>query len=127
MAGQQPFCSPGKARNAFWSTRTRGDALATQERIAAEGGESSVFEADFTDFEQCRAFVDACVDRYGTVDILDCNAGTAHGDKPVLDIAVEDFDFLMDVNLKGVLLSCKAVLPQMIKQRSGSIVMISSI
>ena len=102
-------------------------AKETAAMIAAEGGQSQCFAADWTRGADCKAYVQACVAAWGRVDFLHNNVGVGAGDGPPADIAEEAYDRIMRINLKGCLLSCQAVLPVMREQASGTIVNISSI
>jgi NAD(P)-dependent dehydrogenase (short-subunit alcohol dehydrogenase family) len=99
----------------------------TAAAIAKEGGQAQCFAGDWTRAADCRAYVKACLAAWGRVDFLHNNVGTGTGDGPPADIAEEPFDRIMQINLKGCLLSCQAALPAMREQASGSIVNISSI
>jgi NAD(P)-dependent dehydrogenase (short-subunit alcohol dehydrogenase family) len=99
----------------------------TAAEIAAAGGESQCFEADWTRAADSKSYVAACVAAWGRVDFLHNNVGSGTGDGPPAEIAEESFDRIMQINLKGCLLSCQAVLPVMRAQGCGSIVNISSI
>jgi NAD(P)-dependent dehydrogenase (short-subunit alcohol dehydrogenase family) len=99
----------------------------TAAAIAKEGGQAQCFAGDWTRAADCRAYVKACLAAWGRVDFLHNNVGTGTGDGPPADIAEERFDRIMQINLKGCLLSCQAALPVMREQASGSIVNISSI
>ena len=85
------------------------------------------FEGDWTRAADCKAYVKACMDAWGRVDFLHNNVGIGAGDAPPAQVTEEAYDRIMQVNLKGCLLSCQAVLPAMREQQSGSIVNISSI
>lgn len=102
-------------------------AQETAAEIAKEGGESRCFEGDWTRAEDCGGFVKACLDGWGRVDFLHNNVGTGSGDGPPAEVGEEPFDRIMQINLKGCLLSCQAALPVMREQASGSIVNISSL
>jgi NAD(P)-dependent dehydrogenase (short-subunit alcohol dehydrogenase family) len=99
----------------------------TAAAIAKEGGQAQCFAGDWTRAADCRAYVEACLAAWGRVDFLHNNVGTGAGDGPPAEIAEQPFDRIMDINLKGCLLSCQAALPIMREQGSGSIVNISSI
>jgi NAD(P)-dependent dehydrogenase (short-subunit alcohol dehydrogenase family) len=99
----------------------------TAAAIAAEGGESRCFAGDWTRAVDCKAYVEACVNAWGRMDFLHNNVGTGAGDGPPAEVAEDPFDRIMQVNLKGCLLSCQAALPVMRSQGSGSIVNISSL
>jgi NAD(P)-dependent dehydrogenase (short-subunit alcohol dehydrogenase family) len=102
-------------------------AQETAAQIATEGGESRCFAGDWTRAEDCRGFVKACLDGWGRVDFLHNNVGIGSGDGPPAEVGEEPFDRIMQINLKGCLLSCQAALPVMREQASGSIVNISSL
>jgi len=102
-------------------------ALETQALIEAEGGTSLSFKADVTRQEDCEAFVSAAVDAYGRVDVLHNNVGIGGGDDEILSLKEDAWDRIMTVNLTGMFLSSRSVLPLMREQRSGSIINISSI
>ena len=102
-------------------------ALETQALIEAEGGTCFAFKADVTRQEDCAGFVRAAIEAYGRVDVLHNNVGIGGGDDEILSLTEESWDRIMSVNLKGIFLSCRSVLPVMREQRSGSIINISSI
>ncbi|MEP9366368.1 3-oxoacyl-ACP reductase FabG [Xanthobacter sp. VNH20] len=90
------------------------------------GAHASAFAADVTKAEDCRAFAAAALERYGSIDVLCANAGIFPAAK--LDVMTgEDFDLVMDTNMKGTFLSVSAVLPQMKARKWGRIVLTSSI
>jgi NAD(P)-dependent dehydrogenase (short-subunit alcohol dehydrogenase family) len=97
----------------------------TKRLIDEEGGESFVIQADVTRGEDCKRMSDACVKRYGTIDILHNNVGIGGGGGPV-ELREEDWDKVVDTNLKSMFLTCKYALPYMEKQGSGAIVNVSS-
>jgi NAD(P)-dependent dehydrogenase (short-subunit alcohol dehydrogenase family) len=102
-------------------------AKETEEQIAKEGGTAFSFEADITRESDCRALVAACAARYGRIDCLQHNVGIGGGDAGATTLLEEDWDRILDTNLKGCFLTCKHVLPVMRAQGRGSIVNISSI
>lgn len=102
-------------------------ARETQAMIEDEGGQCFVREADITQVGDCRAFVEATLEAYGQIDILHNNVGIATGDTVAIDLRAEVWDRILDVNLKGMFLSCQQVLPVMRRQQRGSIINISSI
>jgi len=81
--------------------------------------------ANCTDDVQVNRMVDDAVSRWGKVDILVNSAGLRGPLVPVQEISEQEWDKVLAVNLKAVFLCCRAVLKQMIKQKSGSIVSIS--
>jgi NAD(P)-dependent dehydrogenase (short-subunit alcohol dehydrogenase family) len=108
--------------------RDVASAEATVSMIRKEGGEASTFRADVAQESEIRAAIAACVERYGSIDILHNNVGAslALGDAPATDLTVEAFDRIVAVNLRGMWLACKHALPVMRQQHAGSIVNISS-
>ena len=94
--------------------------------IQAEGGEAAVFAADVTRAEDCRRMVEAAIDRYGRLDVLDNNVGISRRGS-VLEIREEDWDYVMAVNVKSIVLASKYAIPQMRESGGGSIINISSI
>jgi NADP-dependent 3-hydroxy acid dehydrogenase YdfG len=100
------------------------ERLKTQ--IEAKGGEAQVIEMDVVDPASIEAGVKKLVDAYGSIEILVNNAGLM----PLSDIdqlKVDEWHRMVDVNVKGLLNTTAAVLPEMIKQRSGHIFNMSSI
>jgi NAD(P)-dependent dehydrogenase (short-subunit alcohol dehydrogenase family) len=93
--------------------------------ITRQGGTAVAVAADCSDDRQVNAFVDETVRRFGKVDILINSAGFRGPLVPVQDITEKQWDDVLLYNLKLVFLCCRAVLKQMIKQKSGSIVSIS--
>ena len=82
--------------------------------------------ASVTDKASVDAAIAATIARYGRVDILVNNAGVTQPRKTV-DISATDYDFVLDVSLRGTLLCSQAVIPAMEKQGDGSIICISSV
>ena len=102
-------------------------AAQTLETIDSEGGEASVFVADVSRADDCEAMVEAAVERYGRLDILHNNVGIG-GSGTVVEVSEEDWDRVMTVNLKSMMLTSKFAIPQMVSSGGGgSIVNISSI
>ncbi|UCD56866.1 MAG: SDR family oxidoreductase [Candidatus Hydrogenedentota bacterium] len=97
----------------------------TKRMIDAEGGKSFAFEADVTRAEDCRRMADKCVETYGRIDILHNNVGIGVGGGPV-ELSEEEWDKVVDTNLKGMFLTCKYVLPYMERQGGGAIVNVTS-
>ncbi len=105
------------------STETAED---TKRMIDAEGGICSVFEADVSNAQDCQSMAQACLNLYGRIDILHNNVGIVKFGS-LLEAKEEDWDRTMDVNVKGMFLACRAVIPHMLQQGGGSIVNISSV
>jgi len=97
----------------------------TVDLLKSRGAEAIFVHADVSAEEDCRQFAERTVSAFGRIDVLVANAGVrVFG--TVLEATEEDWDKILGVNLKGVSFSCKAVLPRMIEQKSGAIVLIGS-
>jgi len=94
--------------------------------IRERGGEAVVQPLDVTRREQCEAFVRRAVDSYGRLDVLVNNAGVMPLSR-MSDLKVDEWERMVDVNIKGVLFGIAAALPVMEAQRSGQIVNVSSV
>lgn len=94
--------------------------------IAQAGGKARSRRLDVTSREDTQAFVDEAVATYGRVDVLINNAGVMPL-SPMASLKVDEWDRMVDVNIKGVLYGIAAVLPLMNRQGHGQIVNISSI
>ena len=104
----------------------RAAADETARLIAGEGGVCAAHAADVGEPEQVAAAVDACLARFGAIDVLHNNVGIVELGGPI-EIPVEHWDRLLDVNLRGMFLACKYALPSMVARRRGAIINISSL
>ena len=93
--------------------------------VTRTGGEAELVIGDISTMKGAQAAVDRTVERFGTVDILVNNAGISQSDS--WDCSEEDWDRILQVNLKSVYVCTKAALPIMIEQGRGSIVNLASI
>ncbi len=98
----------------------------TRRLIAAEGGEAITLACDVTSSADCRRMAEACLQAFGSIDVLHNNVGVAVPGGAV-ELAEEDWDRIMGVNVKSVFLACKHALPHMERQGRGVIVNIASI
>ena len=101
-------------------------AEATLEMIKKEGGEAEVFAADVSKSDDCRNMVDRAVKRWGRLDILHNNVGIS-GPGTVVQVKEEDWDQVMAVNVKSMMLTGKFAVPAMATGGGGAIINISSI
>jgi NAD(P)-dependent dehydrogenase (short-subunit alcohol dehydrogenase family) len=109
----------------FAVDRDLAAAQETQSIIAGEGGECIACRCDVSIASEVDAMVAACLAAYGRVDVLFNNVGMQVVGGP-LEVKEEDWDKLMTVNVKSMYLTCRAVIPHMIRQGGGSIVNNSS-
>lgn len=106
----------------------RSDQAGAQETaVAVEkfGRKAMLVQADVADLEQSTRMVDSVVEKFGKVDILVNNAGITH-DNLLMNLDAEDIEAVIRVNLLGVIYPTKAVAMQMLRQRRGHIVNMSS-
>jgi NAD(P)-dependent dehydrogenase (short-subunit alcohol dehydrogenase family) len=89
--------------------------------------EALAVTADVTEEEEVKEYVRASVDRFGTIDAFYNNAGIEGDIKPITEYSLESFRRVLDVNVVGVFLGIKHVLPVMLKQNKGSIINTASI
>ncbi|MDR7418407.1 MAG: SDR family oxidoreductase [Armatimonadota bacterium] len=101
-----------------------GQAAAS--RLVAEGWDVAAVQTDVADAGSCRAMAQAALDRWGRIDILVNNAAV-RVDKTAVDHTAQDFDWIMGVNVRGILLASQAVYPAMRQRRWGRIINIGSI
>lgn len=96
------------------------------DEIKGMGQESFVIKCDVSNGEEVAAMIKETIDRFGKIDILVNNAGITK-DNLLMRMKEEEWDDVININLKGVFLCTKAVTRQMMKQRSGRIINIASI
>lgn len=94
--------------------------------ITGQGGTAVAIQCNVSDYESVAAMMKNVVDTYGKIDILVNNAGITR-DNLLMKMSEEEFDAVIDTNLKGVFNCMKHVARQMIKQRNGRIINISSV
>ena len=101
-------------------------AEAVVEEIKALGADGYAYQCNVADTEATRLMVKEIFDRYGRLDILVNNAGITR-DNRIMKMSEEDFDAVIAANLKGCFNTIKAVSRQMLKQRAGRIINITSV
>jgi NAD(P)-dependent dehydrogenase (short-subunit alcohol dehydrogenase family) len=104
---------------------TEKDALEKALRDIGKG-DVSYFVADVTHADEVQSYVNAAVDRYGGIDVFLNNAGIEGLVTPIVQYPIEVFDKVMAVNVRGVWLGLKYVIPVMARKQSGSIIISSS-
>ena len=105
---------------------SRERAEQTLEEIRALGADGCVYQCNVADTEAALAMVKEVTARYGRLDILVNNAGITR-DNLIMKMSEEDFDAVINANLKGCFNTIKAVSRQMLKQRAGRIINITSV
>jgi 3-oxoacyl-[acyl-carrier protein] reductase len=119
----QTLARDGKRIALFDLDRAALDEAAT--KLAASGAEVIALPVDVTKSESVNGSVDAVIERYGRIDVLVNNAGIVR-DKRITRMSDDDWDAVIDVNLKSQFLCCRAVLAHMSAAKHGRIVNISS-
>lgn len=94
--------------------------------IVERGGRAEILQCNVADFAACEAFIKAVTDQFGRIDILVNNAGITK-DGLMMRMSEEDFGDVIDVNLKGTFHCIRFASRQMMKQRSGRIINMSSV
>ena len=102
-------------------------AEATAGIIRQNGGDAVAVTADVTKSADVKAYVKAAIDKYGRIDCFFNNAGIEGKVSPIVDYDEAVFDAVIGVNVKGVFLGLKHVLPEMIRQGGGAIVNTASV
>ena len=102
------------------------EAASVVSEITASGGTAIAFQASVASAEEANRLVDATVEALGGIDILVNNAGITR-DNLLMRLSEDDWDAVLDTNLKGAFLCTKAAIRPMLRQRSGRIVNMSSI
>lgn len=108
----------------YSGSKEKAEAVVAE--IEAHGGQAIVHQANVSNAEEVKGLVDATMAAFGSIDILVNNAGITR-DNLIMRMKEEDWDTVIDTNLKSVFLCTKAVSRQMMKQRAGSIVNVASI
>lgn len=101
-------------------------AEAVVNEITAAGGKASAFQADVSDFEQASNLIKHAIENFGDLHILVNNAGITR-DTLIMMMSVEDWDAVIDTNLRSTFNCSKAAVRHMMKKRYGRIVNISSV
>lgn len=99
----------------------------TRAQVEAAGGSCIAQETDVTSSAQFARLAELALERFGRIDVLMNNAGIISGSQTIVEQDEDRFDQIMAVNVKGVFLGMKAVLPMMQAQRSGVVVNVSSV
>ena len=117
----------GHGANIAFTYRSSDEKAKTLElELAANGCKAKGYKSDASNFEAAQQLAADVMEEFGSIDVLVNNAGITK-DGLIMRMSEEDFDSVMDVNMKSVFNMTKAVLPTMLKQRKGSIINMSSV
>lgn len=119
-------CVQQGAKVAFTYLSSDEKARALEAELTAQGGVAVGFKSDASDFNQANDLIDRVVERFGTVDVLVNNAGITR-DTLMMRMTEEQWDEVININLKSAFNLTKAVIKPMLKARSGSIINMSSV
>jgi NADP-dependent 3-hydroxy acid dehydrogenase YdfG len=108
------------------SARTEQEITAVASSIREAGHSAASIRADVCVPGDVVRLVQTTLDRYGRIDVLVNNAGTGTF-KSVMDMSLEEYDAMMNLNMRGVFVATKAVLPAMVKANTGAIINIASL
>lgn len=101
-------------------------ALEVVEEIKRAGGEAEAVGCDVSDFAACGTMIEEMIAKYSHVDILVNNAGVTR-DNLIMRMSEEDYDRVLDINLKGAFNTIRHLSRQFLKQRAGKVVNIASV
>jgi NADP-dependent 3-hydroxy acid dehydrogenase YdfG len=96
------------------------------DELTGSGRKALAVQTDVTDYDQVKRLVDAAVQTYGRIDVMINNAGLMPH-SPLERLKIDDWNRMIDVNLRGVLYGIAAALPYMKQQKSGHIINVSSV
>ncbi|HEY9909738.1 MAG TPA: glucose 1-dehydrogenase [Thermosynechococcaceae cyanobacterium] len=113
--------------NVFFCGRREALGKQVETSIRSTGGDATYMRADVRKETEVKAFVDACVAKYGRLDIAFNNAGIDYPPNPIADTMIAEFDDLMNTNARGVFLGMKYEIPHMLKVGGGAIINMASI
>jgi len=109
------------------ANRNEDEGKAVVEEIKAKGGEAIFVKTDVSNEEDIKNYVQMALDTYGKIDILFNNAGVEGAVCPTAEYSIEAFDQIMAINTRGIFIGMKYVIPEMLKNGSGSIINTASI
>ena len=119
------FASHG-ANIAFTYRSSDEKAIALEKELSSNGCKAKGYKSDASDFDAAQQLAADVLEEFGSIDVLVNNAGITK-DGLLMRMSEDDFDRVMDINMKSVFNMTKAVLRPMLKQRKGSIINMSSV
>ena len=105
---------------------SRERAEEVKNEVESAGGKAVIIQCNVADFDACKEFIETVIKEQGRIDILVNNAGITK-DGLLMGMSEEDFDQVIDVNLKGTFNMMRFVSRQMLRQRSGRIISMASV
>lgn len=105
---------------------SRDKAMDLKQEIESKGGRAEIYQCNVSDFAKCEELIQGIVKQFGSLDILVNNAGITK-DGLLMKMSEDDFDKVIDVNLKGAFNTIRFASRQMLKQKSGRIINMSSV
>lgn len=105
-------------------SKERAEKVAAE--IIAAGGKAETYQCNVADDAACKEMIDTCIKSYGRIDILVNNAGITRDDL-LMRMSEEDFDVVIDTNLKGTFHTIRHMSRYFLKQKSGKIINMSSV
>lgn len=105
----------------------RAERLNSLQQVLSNYTEVTTLQFDVSKRDEVKSAIASLPDNFKNIDILINNAGNAHGLSPIQDGDIDDWDAMLDINVKGLLYISKAIIPKMIANNSGFIVNIGSI
>jgi 3-oxoacyl-[acyl-carrier protein] reductase len=103
------------------------EAEETLRQISERNSEGIFVRCDVTKYSQIQEMIRQALNRFKQIDIMVNNAAVSPPERPFIEITEEEWDRTLDVNLKGVFLCCKAVVPHMQKRKYGKIINVGSL
>lgn len=104
-------------------TAPRKGGRPTHECIRERGGKAQFIETDVSDPTDIETTIEEAIDRYGSIDIMVNNAGVWGEQRPITELSEDEYDRVMDVNVRGVYFGCQAAIEAMNEQDSGGTVL----
>jgi 3-oxoacyl-[acyl-carrier protein] reductase len=103
------------------------EARKTTEELSQRGSKAFFAHCDVSDDRQVQAMVDEAISKLGKIDILVNCAGVGSNPKYINDISNEEWDRVLNINLKGVFFCCRAIVPHMKENKEGKIINVASL
>ncbi len=120
------LCFAREGARTVLTGRDRARLALVEREINSAGGEAEVLSLDVTQDDEPARVVERVIEKRGRIDVLVNNAGIITYDTPVWATTMEEWDAVMNTNLRGMHLVCRAVIPHMMRREQGVIINIGS-